>query len=247
MADPHTQRRMFWDLAIIMPCLMYVTVTTPYRLCFNHMALGSWLVFETTMDLFFILDIIVNFRTGYFVPQTGIIEYRPKLVARHYFKSWFALDALSGIPFGLFDMAMFGNLSLVKVLKSSRIIKAARVLRVLRLARILKSTKILAGIDREVLDWFEDQMNDMAIRSAVSMLKILLLIFLANHFLACVWVLIGRKGYKAGEEMNWLTMDGFTSRDTTDGGSRTRSVYLSSFYFCFTTITSVGYVGPLIP
>jgi hypothetical protein len=34
MFDPFSSKRTAWDLLIILPCLMYLTVMMPYRLCF---------------------------------------------------------------------------------------------------------------------------------------------------------------------------------------------------------------------
>ena len=36
MANPHGHRRMAWDFAVIFPCLAYLTIVMPYRLCFHH-------------------------------------------------------------------------------------------------------------------------------------------------------------------------------------------------------------------
>jgi hypothetical protein len=82
MFDPHDWRRMAWDFAFILPCLVYLTVMMPYRLCFAHDAKGSMLVLETCMDMIFIVDILVNFRTGYVDLDSGTIEYDYKKVSR---------------------------------------------------------------------------------------------------------------------------------------------------------------------
>jgi hypothetical protein len=93
-------------------------------------------------------------------------------------------------------------------------------------------------------------MNDMSTRSALQMSKIFVAIGLACHFLCCVWVAIGRQGYDEGLP-NWLAADqylypeGLRSVDT-EGSRRTTSVYIAAYYYCFTTITSVGY-GDLHP
>jgi len=252
MVDPSSSQRLMWDFSVIMPCLMYLTIMMPYRLCFNHSAKNRMLVLETAMDLLFLIDICINFRTGYFVTATGLVEYDFRKVADRYLRSWLCLDVVSAIPFGLFDMPLFSNFSFVKILKSSRIIKAVKLLRFLKLMRLLKTTKLLMGLDRETLDRIEDLLHDVSTRSVFSMARILGGIGIACHFMACFWVLIGREGDKRGAN-NWLNNDvwwkkdpsgnggvGFTFRDT-EGGPLTRAVYISAYYFCFTTITSVGY------
>jgi hypothetical protein len=83
------------------------------------------------------------------------VVYSPSRVALNYLKTWFCLDLISGIPFGLFDLKLFAQFSFVKVLKGSRIIKAFKILRFLKLTRLLKGTKILQHIDRDTVDRYE--------------------------------------------------------------------------------------------
>ena len=88
-------------------------------------------------------------------------------------------------------------------------------------------------------------MNNMTMRSVFQMARLLFFTGLACHFLCCLWVAIGRDAYVKGAR-NWLENDvgvyegGLTASDT-EGTARTMSVYISAYYFCFTTITSVGY------
>jgi hypothetical protein len=35
MFDPHEFKRLCWDFLLILPCLIYLTVMMPYRLCFS--------------------------------------------------------------------------------------------------------------------------------------------------------------------------------------------------------------------
>ena len=46
MIDPHHPGRMAWDLAVIFPCLLYLTIVLPYRLTFAHVATGTMFVLE---------------------------------------------------------------------------------------------------------------------------------------------------------------------------------------------------------
>lgn len=89
----------------------------------------------------------------------------------------------------------------------------------------------------------EDLLTDITTRSVLSMLKIFAVISLVVHFMACLWVLIGRTEDIQGKE-NWLNNDlfntdgqGFTYKDT-EGGSKASSIYIAAYFFCYTTITS---------
>ena len=250
MADPHSPYRMAWDLLVICPCLLYLTIVLPYRLCFDHRASGGVWILETVMDILFVIDIFVNFRTGFFSAKSGLVVYDQKKVAWRYIKSWFFVDVLSGFPFGLLSFQLIADLSAAKVLKGGRVLKAAKVMRFFKLTRLLKTTKIFTGMDRAAFDRVQDYLSDVSTRSAVQMFKVLFIISFSCHFLACIWVAVGRRGYKSGAN-NWLENDtyvqssGWEAGDTT-GTSTTAAVYVAAYYFCFTTITSVGYgdIGP---
>jgi hypothetical protein len=247
MFDPHDSRRMAWDFVFILPCLLYLTVMMPFRFCFMAEAHGPILILETTMDMVFILDIFINFRTGYFVPLTGHIEYDFNKVALKYLKSWFVLDVVSGIPFALFEnVEELNNLSALKLFKIGRVAKAVKLISFLKVTKLLKTTKLLSSGHEEAIERVEDVMTDITTRSVISMLKIFAVISLVVHFMACLWVLIGRIGDINGKD-NWLVNDvytsdgeGFTHRDTVRG-PKVKTIYISAYYYCYTTITSVGY------
>lgn len=50
------------------------------------------------IELFFIMDIVVHFRTS-FVDTSGRIIYDQRKIAIHYLKGWFILDFLAALPF----------------------------------------------------------------------------------------------------------------------------------------------------
>jgi len=65
------------------------------------------------------------------------------------------------------------------------------------------------------------------------------------HLMACGWVAVGKACFESGVD-NWLENDikgPFTSKDTTglNGDRPVYSIFIASFYFCLTTMCSVGY------
>ena len=140
------------------------------------------LLLETVMDFIFIFDIFVNFRTAYQDDITGELvtddwdvanvsarRGRPRRSDRkssspdhpslslpcplqHYLRSWFTLDVVSGIPFGLLDMEALSKLSMLKILKGTRVLKAVKLLRFLKLSRLIKGSKFLSSLDAETID-----------------------------------------------------------------------------------------------
>jgi len=270
MADPSHPRRMAWDFFVVIPLLAYLAVVMPFKMCFGFESkpMTRMFIWEVTIDIIFIGDIFLNFRTGYMDSRTDELVMAPGKVAKNYLTSWFPLDFVSGIPFGLLDMGGISALSSLRGLKSSRVLKALRVLRFLKLTRLLKGTKILQRIDRDTMDAIEDVMQDPTFRSIVTVFKISVMISYTTHLLACFFVLVGRMsdirrrdadGYwgepgnwpegpmywRSPDADSWLEAEGWTY-ETPGKKKYARSVYIAAYYFCLTTMTSVGY-GDILP
>ena len=59
-------------------------------------------LFNFIVDVMFIVDILINFRTTYVEKKTQVIVSEPKKIAIHYLKSWFIIDFVAAIPFDFF-------------------------------------------------------------------------------------------------------------------------------------------------
>lgn len=166
MINPKKAFRMSWDIFVLLPFLVYLTVAMPFRLCFVNEPVYATAIywFEFIIDMTFIVDIIFNFFTGYLLEgdhqaEDGrsviLVEYDRKRVAWNYGTSWFVLDVVSGIPFALIELLLNSDTN-AGSLKS---IKSLKLLRFLKLGRLLKLDKILSNLDRETLDRIEDFLN----------------------------------------------------------------------------------------
>lgn len=87
---------------------------------FNDDLSTRWIAFNCLSDTIFLVDIVVNFRTGELLLRNLKLLYKfpilfsiagimqqdnaeqvildPKLIAKHYLKTWFFLDLISSIP-----------------------------------------------------------------------------------------------------------------------------------------------------
>jgi hypothetical protein len=91
MINPKKPFRMSWDLLVLMPLLMYLLVSLPFRLCFvNEPSLRSGMFFfELSIEMIFIVDIMFNFRTGFYKADyrgvaTEDVEFDRLQVAKKY-------------------------------------------------------------------------------------------------------------------------------------------------------------------
>jgi hypothetical protein len=156
MIDPRSPFRICWDLLVIVPLLIYFAVAMPFQVGFA----GPTPAFEVGIDVLFLVDIVLNFRTGYFVTfphasndDKDHVEFDRWRVAKSYFTGWFLLDAASGIPFSLIELLASADPGGVSNLKT---IKTLKLLRTMKFARLLKLEKIMRNLDRDTSDKIGD-------------------------------------------------------------------------------------------
>ncbi|XP_040291696.1 potassium voltage-gated channel subfamily H member 4 [Bufo bufo] len=214
-----------WDWLILL-ATFYVAVTVPYNVCFTGhddsvSAARSTIVSDIAVEMLFILDIILNFRTTY-VSQSGQVVYNPRSICIHYLATWFFVDLIAALPFDLLYAFNVTVTSLVHLLKT---------IRLLRLLRLLQK------LDRY------SQYSAMVLTLLMSMFALL------AHWMACVWYVIGRKEMESNDpvtwDIGWLHELGKRLEvpyiNNSIGGPSIRSAYIASLYFTLSSLTSVGF------
>ncbi|CAO2597283.1 Potassium voltage-gated channel subfamily H member 7 [Lemmus lemmus] len=130
-----------WDWLILL-LVIYTAIFTPYSAAFLlndreeqkrrecGYSCSPLNVVDLIVDIMFIIDILINFRTTY-VNQNEEVVSDPAKIAIHYFKGWFLIDMVAAIPF---DLLIFGSGSdetttLIGLLKTARLLRLVRVAR----------------------------------------------------------------------------------------------------------------------
>lgn len=92
----------YWDLFIIL-LVIYNCLTIPLGVAFPKMEflennLGIK-IFENLIDILFLADILINFRTSYISDTSGLEIVDGKRIALNYVKGRLIVDILATIPF----------------------------------------------------------------------------------------------------------------------------------------------------
>ncbi|XP_022365381.1 potassium voltage-gated channel subfamily H member 4 isoform X2 [Enhydra lutris kenyoni] len=120
-----------WD-GLILLATFYVAITVPYNVCFlgdddTPITSRHTLVSDIAVEMLFILDIILNFRTTY-VSQSGQVVSAPRSIGLHYLATWFFVDLIAALPFDLLYVFNITVTSLVHLLKTVRLLRLLRLL-----------------------------------------------------------------------------------------------------------------------
>lgn len=94
-------------------------------------------IFNLSIDFFFMLDVIVNFRTSYVKESTNEEIFDLKKIALYYLKGRFWIDFLASVPFDLLTYAFNSSRSNQLTLQLIGLLKLIRVLRLSRLITYL--------------------------------------------------------------------------------------------------------------
>ncbi|KAM4559683.1 voltage-gated inwardly rectifying potassium channel KCNH7-like isoform 3-T3 [Odontesthes bonariensis] len=221
-----------WDWLILL-LVIYTAIFTPYSAAFllNDIeeqrrrecgySCSPLNVVDLIVDIMFIVDILINFRTTYVNANEEVVSH-PAKIAIHYFKGWFLIDMVAAIPF---DLLIFGSGS-DETTTLIGLLKTARLLRLVRVARKL----------------------DRYSEYGAAVLMLLMCIFaLIAHWLACIWYAIGNveKPYLE-HKIGWLDNLGVSigkkyNYSDPNSGPSIKDKYVTALYFTFSSLTSVGF------
>lgn len=193
---PGSKYRMVWDLSgmfliffdiIMIPLGVFEPPDTPFTIFM------SWV----TM-LFWSSDMLSSFFVGYVSKGETVMD--PSRIACHYLRTWFVPDS---VVVGVDWVLTAANTGAGGVSDVGRSLRVLRIMRTFRLLRLFKLKRILAEL--------EDRINSEWISIMTNIVKLILLLLMASHFIACGWYFIGDTGEELGGK-NWIQAQGFYER-----------------------------------
>ncbi|XP_044583128.1 potassium/sodium hyperpolarization-activated cyclic nucleotide-gated channel 2 isoform X7 [Cotesia glomerata] len=186
---PCSSFRFYWDLCMLLLLVANLIILPVAISFFNDDLSTRWIAFNCLSDTIFLIDIVVNFRTGIMQQDNAEqVILDPKLIAKHYLRTWFFLDLISSIPldyiFLIFNQ--FQDFS-----ESFQILHAGRALRILRLAKLLSLVRLLrlSRLVRYVSQWEEVYFLNMA-SVFMRIFNLICMMLLIGHWSGCLQFLV---------------------------------------------------------
>lgn len=165
---------------IIIGMAVWNCLTIPLDYAFDFQSVNAqwYKIIDTIIDVFFVFDILITFRTTY-IKSSGKEIVKPIKIAANYIKGRFILDFLSVFPFTYFSdsplMALFGLF---------------KVMRITRLNKII-----------DQLNMKEDQ------KMMLKLIKLFFFLVLFVHVSACTWFWIISLEKKWMPPLDWMYLE----------------------------------------
>ena len=118
--------------------LIFSCFTTPTQIAlFDDISTG-WSVVNHSIDILFLIDIMVNFNLATYNEDMDVVEDRVEL-AKNYLTGWFAIDLIAIIPFDLLTDSGGESNRLVRMARLGRIYRILKLVKLVRFFKLQKS------------------------------------------------------------------------------------------------------------
>lgn len=100
---PDSSLRSFIDIfsfIVVIIISLYIPFTFAFEVETDE---SDFKYFEVFMDIWFLIEIFLNFFTGYY--EKGHLIMRKKKIMMNYVKTWLAIDLISSIPFSFVQLS----------------------------------------------------------------------------------------------------------------------------------------------
>jgi len=204
---PNAPWRKVWDF-VQCPVLLFVSIVVPIRIGFTIDAKGGWFAADFLIDVYFWVDIFLNFVTGY-EDDDGIQVMNLRKISSMYFRSWFWVDIVASLPIdlaiklstGTFECTLLDNCpSEDSAANSANLLKLFRILRLTRLVKLLR----LARIGR-ILEKYQDDL--FYIEPVIAVSKFILVLMFLGHLFGCFFYYFSTKQFRNMNEKNIIADD----------------------------------------
>lgn len=159
--------RTTWDIMIIIFSI-WISFAQPFEIAFNPPSMkgGSFTTFNYLIDIIFIIDIALNFRTTIYDFITGQEIAETSKIARKYLLGNFFFDLLAAIPFEFMSQQI----------SQSHILEILGLISILKFFRVLRFTKVI-----RFLNTTED------VKLSLRLFKLIFYLIIYIHIQACAW------------------------------------------------------------
>uniref|UniRef100_A0A8C3FTV9 Hyperpolarization activated cyclic nucleotide gated potassium and sodium channel 2 n=1 Tax=Chrysemys picta bellii TaxID=8478 RepID=A0A8C3FTV9_CHRPI len=179
-------RQFYWDFTMLLFMVGNLIIIPVGITFFKEETTAPWIVFNVVSDTFFLMDLVLNFRTGIIIEDNTDIILDPERIKKKYLKTWFVVDFVSSIPVDYIFLIVEKGID-------SEVYKTARALRIVRFTKILSLLRLLrlSRLIRYIHQWEEIFHMTYDLASAVMrIINLIGMMLLLCHWDGCLQFLV---------------------------------------------------------
>nr|XP_034973123.1 potassium/sodium hyperpolarization-activated cyclic nucleotide-gated channel 2 [Zootoca vivipara] len=183
---PYSDFRFYWDFTMLLFMVGNLIIIPVGITFFKDETTAPWIVFNVVSDTFFLMDLVMNFRTGIVFEDNTEIILDPERIKKKYLKTWFVVDLVSSIPVDYIFLIVEKGID-------SEVYKTARALRIVRFTKILSLLRLLrlSRLIRYIHQWEEIFHMTYDLASAVMrIINLIGMMLLLCHWDGCLQFLV---------------------------------------------------------
>ncbi|CAG9333152.1 unnamed protein product [Blepharisma stoltei] len=162
-----------WSWIIFLLIIIWILII-PISIAFIYEDAWTWFSIDFSIDLIFMIDIFINFNSGYYKSYKNLIV-KKSTIAAHYLSTWFLFDFINCIPWSI--------LYIINITNS----QSFRIPILMKVIRIIKPRELKKKYNYSPL-W--------------NFAKFICCIILFIHTIACGWYFLGM--IEKMDHRNWL-------------------------------------------
>ena len=130
-------------------------------------------VFESLVDVFFLIDMVILFMTAYIDTANGETFKSPKKIAKHYIKNGFVVDFISTLPLFLRPLILATTEPESDI--QNTMISAVTIFRLMKLLRVRKLNTLITNLQQPV-----------ELKSQMKRFYVIFLLVVIAHIQGCI-------------------------------------------------------------
>lgn len=218
--------KIIWDWLIILFAL-YGVICIPYYIAFDPMAAKSTENFDRFIDVIFMVNIVVSFRTA--VRDANMHQVHDTWIIVHeYAKSWFIWDFIGAFPIEYFSAQFLPSLQGLRSCGPPQVCMQ-QTINILRVHCLFRGIHIFTSPRMHTFFWT---------RPLVRIFKLLVVYSLAAHLFGSMFYFVGewQPGYT-----HWFEVYEASLSFPDSWSSEPTRRYVDSLYWALATMVTVGY------
>lgn len=221
VVHPDSPFRVYWDLCAIF-LVVYTSMLLPYRIAFlTAFQVDGWFAFGIVEDLFFLVDLVLNFRTGVYID--GVLVMHPDRIRHYYLRHMFIFDFVAALPVDYVSLGFDSSGDDDQAHTLLRASRALRVLRLFKLVRLFRISRLFRYLSR-----YADQFNSNYVR----IFKMMFLLLLFSHWNACLLFVVS--SLEEFPDESWVAMNNLVGADAF-------TQYSNSLFNALSHMLCIGY------